>query len=74
MSKANSRASNRWENFRSRAILQLAIFERESVLDAAIAQKIRDVLYEVHDESRHLRLEKTMRSDLVAGRHSIAKS
>lgn len=73
MSKSNSGPANRWEWFRGRAILQLGIFERESVLNAAMAQKIRDVLYEVHVESRHLRLEKIMRSDLQTGRTLKAK-
>lgn len=67
MSRSSNRIANRWENFRARAILQLEIFEREAVLDAAMVQKIRDVLYEVHDESRHLRLEKILRSDLRSG-------
>lgn len=74
MSRSSNRIANRWENFRARAILQLEIFEREAVLDAAMVQKIRDVLYEVHDESRHLRLEKIMRSDLQTVRALKAKS
>ena len=73
MSKSNSRPANRWKQFRARTIFQLEIIERESVLDAAMAQKIRDLLYEVHDESRHLRLEKIMRSDLQTGRTLKAK-
>ena len=73
MSRSNTRPANRWEHFRARTILQLEIFERESVLDAAMAQKIRDLLYEVHDESRHLRIEKIMRSDLQTGRTLKAK-
>jgi hypothetical protein len=74
VSRSSNRIANRWENFRARAILQLEIFEREAVLDAAMVQKIRDVLYEVHDESRHLRLEKIMRSDLQTVRALKAKS
>lgn len=74
MSRSSNRIANRWENFRARAILQLEIFEREAVLDAAMVQKIRDVLYEVHGESRHLRLEKIMRSDLQTVRALKAKS
>lgn len=74
MSRSSNRIANRWENFRARAILQLEIFEREAVLDAAMVQKIRDVLYEVHDESRHLRLEIIMRSDLQTVRALKAKS
>jgi|GEM_PF-3241302 len=73
MSRSNSRSANRWEHFHARTILQREIFERESVLDAAMAQKIRDGLYEVHDESRHLQLEKIMRSDLQTGRTLEAK-
>ena len=73
MSKSNSRPANRWKHFRARTIFQLEIIERESVLDAAMAQKIRDLLYEVHDESRHLRIEKIMRSDLQTGRTLKAK-
>ena len=73
MTRANNCPSNRWEYFRSRIILHLQILERKSVLEAASAQKIRDVLYEVHDESRHLRLEKIMRSDLQTGRTLEAK-
>ncbi len=69
MSRANNRPSNRWEHFRSRTILQLEIFEREGVLDAPMVQKIRDVLYEVHDESRPLRLNKIMRGDLLTDRN-----
>lgn len=65
---------NRWNHFRTRVILQLEVFEREAVVDAAMVQKIRDVLHEVHDESRHLRLEKILRSDLLADRNLKAAS
>ena len=74
MTRASNRPFNQWEHFRSRTILQLQIFERESVLDAASAQKIRDVLYEVGDELRPMRLEKIMRSDLQTGRKVQVKS
>ena len=73
VTRANNRPSNRWEYFRSRIILHLQILEREYVLDAASAKKIRDVLDDVYDQSRHLRLEKIMRSDLQTGRTLKAK-
>lgn len=74
MTRANNCPSNRWEYVRSRIILHLKILERESVLDAASVQKIRDVLDEVHVQSRPLRLEKIIRPDLQTGRKFQVKS
>lgn len=69
MSRRQRSDFNRWDHFRSRVILQLEIFEHEAVLDAPMVQKIRDVLYEVHDESLPLRLNKIIRRDLLTDRN-----